>query len=73
MTALNSAPRQIREVVDESEAQVALETARAVEPGAFRRSRGVFVGNTAERSVNSLERPALAVRPDRFVSPLLKT
>jgi len=32
---------------------------------------GVFIGNTAENIINSLECPVLAVKPDGFVSPLL--
>lgn len=31
---------------------------------------GVFIGNTAENIINSLECPVLAVKPDGFVSPL---
>jgi len=34
--------------------------------------RGVFIGNTAENIINSLECPVLAVKPDGFVSPLLR-
>ncbi|MCA0928430.1 universal stress protein [Ruegeria profundi] len=33
---------------------------------------GVFIGNTAENIINSLECPVLAVKPDGFVSPLLR-
>ncbi|WP_233421938.1 universal stress protein [Ruegeria profundi] len=33
---------------------------------------GVFIGNTAEDIINSLECPVLAVKPDGFVSPLLR-
>lgn len=33
---------------------------------------GVFIGNTAENIINSLECPVLAVKPDGFVSPLDK-
>jgi universal stress protein E len=33
---------------------------------------GVFIGNTAENIINSLDCPVLAVKPDGFVSPLLK-
>ncbi|MGG7645923.1 universal stress protein [Rhodovulum sp. YNF3179] len=33
---------------------------------------GVFIGNTAENIINSLECPVLAVKPEGFVSPLLK-
>ena len=33
---------------------------------------GVFIGNTAENMINSLECPVLAVKPDGFVSPLLQ-
>lgn len=32
---------------------------------------GVFIGNTAENIINSLECPILAVKPEGFVSPLL--
>jgi nucleotide-binding universal stress UspA family protein len=32
---------------------------------------GVFIGNTAENIINSLDRPVLAVKPEGFVSPLL--
>ncbi|MEM1429884.1 MAG: universal stress protein [Pseudomonadota bacterium] len=32
---------------------------------------GVFIGNTAENIINSLECPVLAVKPEGFVSPLL--
>lgn len=32
---------------------------------------GVFIGNTAENIINSLDCPVLAVKPDGFVSPLL--
>lgn len=32
---------------------------------------GVFIGNTAENIINSLECPVLAVKPDGFVSPLI--
>ncbi len=32
---------------------------------------GVFIGNTAENIVNSLQCPVLAVKPEGFVSPLL--
>jgi nucleotide-binding universal stress UspA family protein len=31
---------------------------------------GVFIGNTAENVINSLEHPVIAVKPDGFVSPL---
>nr|WP_302848593.1 universal stress protein [Roseovarius sp. EC-SD190] len=31
---------------------------------------GVFIGNTAENSINTLECPDLAVKPDGFISPL---
>ncbi len=31
---------------------------------------GVFIGNTAENIINTLECPVLAVKPDGFVSPL---
>ena len=31
---------------------------------------GVFIGNTAENIINSLECPLLAVKPEGFVSPL---
>ena len=31
---------------------------------------GVFIGNTAENIINSLDCPVLAVKPDGFVSPL---
>jgi nucleotide-binding universal stress UspA family protein len=31
---------------------------------------GVFIGNTAENIINSLECPVLAVKPEGFVSPL---
>ena len=31
---------------------------------------GVFIGNTAENIINSLECPVLAVKPDGFISPL---
>lgn len=31
---------------------------------------GIFIGNTAENIINSLECPVLAVKPDGFVSPL---
>jgi len=34
---------------------------------------GVFIGNTAENIINSLECPVLAVKPDGFISPLLRT
>jgi nucleotide-binding universal stress UspA family protein len=33
---------------------------------------GVFIGNTAENIINSLECPVLAVKPEGFVSPLLR-
>ncbi len=33
---------------------------------------GMFIGNTAENIINSLECPILAVKPDGFVSPLLR-
>ena len=33
---------------------------------------GVFIGNTAENIINNLEGPVLAVKPDGFVSPLLR-
>jgi len=33
---------------------------------------GVFIGNTAENIINSLECPVLAVKPRGFVSPLLR-
>jgi len=33
---------------------------------------GVFIGNTAENIINNLERPVLAVKPEGFVSPLLR-
>jgi len=33
---------------------------------------GVFIGNTAENIINSLECSVLAVKPDGFVSPLLR-
>lgn len=32
---------------------------------------GLFIGNTAENIINSLERSVLAVKPEGFVSPLL--
>lgn len=32
---------------------------------------GVFIGNTAENIINSLDCPVLAVKPEGFVSPLL--
>lgn len=32
---------------------------------------GVFIGNTAENIINSLDCPVVAVKPDGFVSPLL--
>lgn len=32
--------------------------------------RGVFIGNTAENIINTLECPVLAVKPDGFISPL---
>ena len=32
---------------------------------------GVFIGNTAENIINSLECPVLAVKPEGFVSPLV--
>jgi nucleotide-binding universal stress UspA family protein len=31
---------------------------------------GVFIGNTAENIINSLECPVIAVKPDGFISPL---
>lgn len=31
---------------------------------------GVFIGNTAENIINSLDRPVLAVKPEGFASPL---
>lgn len=34
--------------------------------------RGVFIGNTAENIINSLGCPLVAVKPDGFVSPLLR-
>ena len=33
---------------------------------------GVFIGNTAENIINSLDCPVLAVKPEGFVSPLLR-
>lgn len=33
---------------------------------------GVFIGNTAENMINSLECPVLAVKPEGFESPLLR-
>lgn len=33
---------------------------------------GLFIGNTAENIINSLERPVVAVKPDGFVSPLAR-
>jgi nucleotide-binding universal stress UspA family protein len=33
---------------------------------------GVFIGNTAENIINSLDCPVVAVKPDGFVSPLLR-
>ena len=33
---------------------------------------GVFIGNTAENIINSLDCPVLAVKPDGFTSPLLR-
>ena len=33
---------------------------------------GVFIGNTAENIINSLECPVVAVKPDGFVSPLVQ-
>lgn len=33
---------------------------------------GVFIGNTAENIINSLACPIIAVKPDGFVSPLLR-
>lgn len=32
--------------------------------------RGVFIGNTAENSIKTLQCPVLAVKPDGFISPL---
>jgi nucleotide-binding universal stress UspA family protein len=32
----------------------------------------VFIGNTAENIINSLECPILAVKPEGFESPLLR-
>ena len=34
---------------------------------------GLFIGNTAENIINSLERPVVAVKPDGFVSPLARS
>jgi nucleotide-binding universal stress UspA family protein len=48
--------------------------AEAVVMGTVARTglRGVFIGNTAENIINSLDRPVLAVKPEGFVSPLMR-